>query len=168
MTTRASSDEVERLPWSANVLRTNSSTSPSRDQIILRVTHTALPDAYSVLKVKITVEVSAASRGVRLNGIPKAIVEAEERDPFSHFMSPTMLQDIASTADLSATTSVGTASSVNSASSSVTQLNRSTPERSAASAKSILSRVRRNYIYFSSLLQEPEAKWRRSMCLVFF
>ncbi|XP_006461684.1 hypothetical protein AGABI2DRAFT_185799 [Agaricus bisporus var. bisporus H97] len=162
VTTRASSDEVERLPWSANVLRTNSSTSPSRDQIILRVTHTALPDAYSVLKVKITVEVSAASRGVRLNGIPKAIVEAEERDPFSHFMSPTMLQDIASTADLSATTSVGTASSVNSASSSVTQLNRSTPERSAASAKSILSRVRRNYIYFSSLLQEPEAKWRRT------
>jgi hypothetical protein len=163
VTTRASSEEVEKLPWSANVLRTSSSTSPSRDQIILRVTHTALPDAYSVLKVKITIELAAASRGVRLNGIHKTIVEAEDRAPLSHFISPTMLQDITDTTDLSTTTSVGTVSSVSSAASSVTQLNRSAPERSAASDKSILSRVRRNYIYFSSLLQEPEAKWRRSM-----
>jgi hypothetical protein len=35
-------------------------------------------------------------------------------------------------------------------------------QRTPAAEKSILSRVRRNYIYFSSLLQEPEAKWKRS------
>jgi hypothetical protein len=32
----------------------------------------------------------------------------------------------------------------------------------------ILPKVRRNYIYFSSLLQEPEAKWRQSMCFSSF
>jgi hypothetical protein len=37
-------------------------------------------------------------------------------------------------------------------------------DRSAAMEKSIVSRVRRNYIYFSSLLQEPEAKWKQSEC----
>ena len=35
-------------------------------------------------------------------------------------------------------------------------------ERTPAAEKSVLSRVKRNYIYFSSLLQEPEAKWRQS------
>jgi hypothetical protein len=42
------------------------------------------------------------------------------------------------------------------------ELLRTTSERTAAGQKSILSRVKRNYIYFSSLLQEPEAKWKAS------
>jgi hypothetical protein len=164
VTTKASSEDVEKLPWSANALRTSSSSPSPQDQIILRITHTALPDPYSVLKVKVTIEVSAASRGIRLNGIPKQIVEAEERDPSSRFIPQTILQDIASTADLSfnTSTSVGTVNSANSTSSSVNVITRTLTERSAAGEKSILSRVRRNYIYFSSLLQEPEAKWRRS------
>ncbi|KAG9019031.1 hypothetical protein FRB90_007203, partial [Tulasnella sp. 427] len=37
---------------------------------------------------------------------------------------------------------------------------RSGENRTPAAEKSILSLVRRNYIYFTSLLQEPEAKWR--------
>lgn len=163
--TKASSEEAENLPWSASALRTSSSLSSSHDQIVFRLTHTALPDAYSVLKVKVTIEVSGASRGIRLNGIPKPIMEAEDRDPSSHFISQTILQDIASTADLSfnTNTSMGTMNSATSTSSSVNAITRTATERSAASGKSILSRVRRNYIYFSSLLQEPEAKWRRSM-----
>ncbi|KAF9454468.1 hypothetical protein P691DRAFT_797224 [Macrolepiota fuliginosa MF-IS2] len=162
--TKGSSEEAERLPWSANALRTSSSSSSSGDEIVLRLTHTALPDAHTVLKVKATIEVSAGSRGIRLNGIPKPIVEAEERDPSSHFISQTILQDIASTADLSfnTVTSVGTRNSAASTSSSVNVITRTATERSAAGEKSILSRVRRNYIYFSSLLQEPEAKWRRT------
>jgi hypothetical protein len=39
-------------------------------------------------------------------------------------------------------------------------LTRTDTERSAAQTKSIQARIKRNYIYFSSLLQEPEAKWR--------
>jgi hypothetical protein len=35
-------------------------------------------------------------------------------------------------------------------------------ERPVAAEKTILSRVKRSYIYFSSLLQEPEAKWKRT------
>src|SRR6185437_8006952 len=33
--------------------------------------------------------------------------------------------------------------------------------RSPSAQKAILTRVKRNYIYFTSLLQEPEAKWKR-------
>lgn len=164
VTTKASSEEVEKLPWSATVLRTKYRHSFSQDQITLRLMHSALSDAHSVLKVRLTVEVSPASRGIRLNGISKPIVEAEERDPSSHFISKTVLQDIASTVDLSynTPTSVGSINSNDSASSSSIAITRIATERSAAGEKSISSRVRRNYIYFSSLLQEPEAKWRRS------
>jgi len=35
-------------------------------------------------------------------------------------------------------------------------------EQSPAAEKSILARAKWSYIYFSSLLQEPEAKWKRS------
>lgn len=42
-----------------------------------------------------------------------------------------------------------------------------TSERTPAADKSILSRVKRNYIYFSSLLQEPEAKWKRGTFISF-
>jgi len=164
VTTKASSEEVEKSPWSATALRTKYRHSFSQDQITLRLIHSALPDAHSVLKVKLTVEVSPASRGIRLNGISKPIVEAEECDPSSHFISKTVLQDIASTVDLSynTPTSVGSINSNDSASSSSIAITRIATERSAAGEKSISSRVRRNYIYFSSLLQEPEAKWRRS------
>lgn len=165
--TKGSSEEAESLPWSGAAFKTKSSSSPSADQIILRLTHAALPDTHSVLKIKVTIEVSGGSRGLRLNGIPKPIVSAAERDPSSHFISQTILQDIASTADLSfnTATSVGTVESGASTSSSAVAINRTPTQRSAAGGKSILSRVRRNYIYFSSLLQEPEAKWRRSMLL---
>jgi len=164
VTTKASSEEVEKLPWSATVLRTKYLHSFPQDQITLRLVHSTLPDAHSVLKVKLTVEVSPASRGIRLNGISKPIGEVEERDPSSHFISKTVLQDIASTADLSynTPTSVGSINSTDSASSSSIAITRIATERSSAGEKSISSRVRRNYIYFSSLLQEPEAKWRRS------
>jgi hypothetical protein len=169
VTTKASSEDVENLPWFANALRISSSSLPSCDQVILRLTHTTLPDVYSVLKVKVTVEVSAASSGIRLNGLPKAIMEAEERDPSSNSISQTILQDIASAADLSfhsSTSSVGTMDSGRSTSSAIA-IARTPTQRSAASEKSILSRIRRNYIYFSSLLQEPEAKWRRSTLIYF-
>jgi hypothetical protein len=168
ITTQASSEEVEKLPWSALAIRSSSTPSSSMlpDQIVLRLTHTALIDDHSILKVKVVIEISGPSSGLRLNGLPQTIQDVEDRDPSSHFIAEQILQDVSSI-DLSIHTSssIGTIQSAASTSPSVQTVVRPIAERSAAADKSVLSRVRRNYIYFSSLLQEPEAKWRRSTCM---
>ncbi|KAG5643062.1 hypothetical protein DXG03_001619 [Asterophora parasitica] len=166
VTTKASSEEVENLPWSAHAIRSSSMTSsPSipPDQIVLRLSHAALLDDHSVLKVKVVIEISGPSSGLRLNGLPQTIQDVEDRDPSSYFISEQILQDVSSAVDLSfhTTSSLGTVNTTGSTE-SVQTLVRPTAERTAAADKSVLSRVRRNYIYFSSLLQEPEAKWRRT------
>lgn len=169
VTLKGSSDEVESIPWSANAMRSKSNTSEfsSPDQILLRITHGALTDDDAVLKVKIVIEVSGGTRGLRLNGLATKVHQLEERDPSSSYIPQKILQDVASAVDLSiqTSTSVGSVGS-NASSSSGQPLVRPHTERTPAAEKSILSKVRRNYIYFSSLLQEPEAKWRRSECLL--
>jgi len=109
------------------------------------------------------IETSGPSSGLRLNGLPQTIHDVEDRDPWSYFIGEQILQDISSV-DLSLHTSssMGTTQSTSSTSPSIQTVVRPA-ERSAAADRSVLSRVRRNYIYFSSLLQEPEAKWRRSV-----
>ncbi|KAF8196873.1 hypothetical protein K438DRAFT_2016762 [Mycena galopus ATCC 62051] len=168
VSTKASSEEVERLPWSMLAIRSSSFPATTElslplDQIVVRLTHASLVDEHSVLKVRVVVERSGPSSGLRLNGIPQTIQDIEERDPSSYFISQQILQDVSSTADLSfnTTSSIRTGSSVASTSSGPS-IPRLPTERTANAEKSILSRVRRNYIYFSSLLQEPEAKWRRT------
>ncbi|KAG9224230.1 hypothetical protein CCMSSC00406_0004729 [Pleurotus cornucopiae] len=162
LTTKASSEDVERLPWSVHASKTASNTDPAlRDQIRLRFSHAPLIDDHSVLKVKIVLEVSGPSSGLRLNGLPQPIEEIEERDPSSYITPQPILRDVSSATDLSMNV---TASSTHTSQSSIsaTVSPRASGDRPAAAEKSILSRVKRNYIYFSSLLQEPEAKWRRT------
>ncbi|EMD39336.1 hypothetical protein CERSUDRAFT_112974 [Gelatoporia subvermispora B] len=172
LTTKASSEQVSQLPWTVHATRRGPSPSASdyvtaeQDKVTLDVKHAPLPNDHSVLKVRVVIELSGPSSGVRLNGVPHPIEEVEERDP-SFFMSQPMLQDASSTADLSFQTqsSVSTVASSPSRSSTIAdrpQLVRTITERTAAAEKSIFSRVKRNYIYFSSLLQEPEAKWKRT------
>jgi len=162
ITMQGSSDEVEKAPWSAHAMRSKSMSSLS-DHILLRITHGALTDADAVLKVKVVIEVSGGTRGLRLNGLATKIQDIEDRDPSFRYIPQNLLQDVASVVDLSiqSSSSVGTVGTTES--SIIGQpLIRSHTERTPAAEKSILSKVRRNYIYFSSLLQEPEAKWRRS------
>ncbi|KAG6811308.1 hypothetical protein H0H92_008065 [Tricholoma furcatifolium] len=168
VTTKASSEEVEKLPWSAHAIRSSSSPSSSQtsmppDQIVFRLSHAPLIDDHSVLKVKIVIERSGPSSGLRLNGLPQTIQDVEDRDPSSYFISQQIFQDVSSAVDLSfqSTSSLGTVSTTTSTDSTQGLVGPVT-ERTPAAEKSILSRVRRNYIYFSSLLQEPEAKWRRT------
>ena len=174
ISTQASSDKVAQLPWSARAYRddaaasissSGSSTSDS-DNLLLRVTHAALLDDHSLLKVQIVIERSASS-GLRLNGIHQAVEYIEERNPSSYLISQQMLQDATSTADVSFLTTSSNATgrstlSGSNGSKALLQPPHPTVGRTAAQDKSILSRIRRNYIYFSSLLQEPEAKWKRS------
>ncbi len=174
LSTKASSEQVLQLPWTAHATRaavsSPSSNSPSGDQpkFTFTVKHASLPNDHSVLKVRIVVELSGSS-ALRLNGILQPIEELELRDPASFFISQQMFQDASSMAEQSLHTqssavTVATSTSRASTVGDRPQIVRTQTERPAAAEKSILSRVKRNYIYFSSLLQEPEAKWRQSEC----
>lgn len=166
ITTKASSEQVAQLPWTAHAFRDKAS-NKDKDKMILNVKHASLPNDHSVLKVRVVIELSGPSSGWRLNGIPQVTEEVEERDP-SYFMSQPILQDTTSMADLSfrSQSTQNTVTTTGASSSSTIpeppQIVKAPTERTAAAERSILSRVKRNYIYFSSLLQEPEAKWKRS------
>ncbi|KZP28639.1 hypothetical protein FIBSPDRAFT_947466 [Athelia psychrophila] len=177
ISTKASSEKVQSLPWTAVVTRDASASSspPSPGGTgapnIFRVSHAPLPDDHSILKVKVVLELSGPSSGWRLNGIPQAIQTVEERDPTS-YVAQKILQDATGSGDISLNTS-SSVSTVGSAAESIASgsstkapvrapLTRTLADRPAAAEKSIISRVRRNYIYFSSLLQEPEAKWKQT------
>ncbi|KIK57033.1 hypothetical protein GYMLUDRAFT_61634 [Collybiopsis luxurians FD-317 M1] len=213
LTTRAFSEEVEKLPWTAYASRgtsysyfSSAATStdviaPPLDQIILRITHAPLIDDHAVLKVKVVIEISGPSSGLRLNGVPQRVREVEElRDPSSLqqqqqqqqplFTDGSVMTDVSTlysgSIATTTTTSVASNSTLSVVSSgtgagagpgvgvvapplvrmpttdSLNGAGLGTGERSAGAEKTILSRVKRNYIYFSSLLQEPEAKWKRT------
>ena len=161
VTLKGSSEEVEKVPWTAHAMRRSSMFSVM-EQVLLRITHGALTDDDAVLKVKVVVEVSGATRGLRLNGLAIQFHDHDERNPISHVISQKILQDVASAVDMTIQTSTSSLGSVSTAGSAGEVVTRPNSDRSPAAQKSILSKVRRNYIYFSSLLQEPEAKWRRS------
>ena len=178
ITTKASSEHVAQLPWTAHAKRNpppaqgSTTTNPEADRIVFGIKHAALPNDHTVLKVRVVIELSGSSSGLRLNGIPQPIEQVEERDPQSHIVSQSMLRDASSAADFSFNTQSSSASTVAESASKASAalperpaLSRTQTERSASAEKSILSRVKRNYIYFSSLLQEPEAKWKRSECI---
>ncbi|KAJ4474926.1 hypothetical protein J3R30DRAFT_624619 [Lentinula aciculospora] len=169
LTTKASSQEVEKLPWTADATRSTSylllSNSPL-DQVVLRLAHAPLIDDHSVLRVKVVIEISGPSSGLRLNGVPQSIKDFEEqRDPSSYVATQSILPDVGSGTDISAPSSSsmhGSSATSLASSSSAPPLIPVAAERSTGAEKTILSRVKRNYIYFSSLLQEPEAKWKRT------
>ncbi|KAJ3863287.1 hypothetical protein EV359DRAFT_43442 [Lentinula novae-zelandiae] len=169
LTTKASSEEVEKLPWTAHATRStsyNSSLNSPLDLVVLRLTHTPLIDDHSVLKVKVVIEISGPSSGLRLNGVPQSIKEFEEqRNPSSYAAAQSIMLDVGSAADVSLPSSSsvhGSSATSLASSSSAPPLIRVATERSMGAEKTILSRIKRNYIYFSSLLQEPEAKWKRT------
>lgn len=164
VSTRASSDLVAALPWKVTASRTL--TSSDSGHTVFRIRHSSLPDTQAILKVKMIVEISGSPSGLRLNGLPHPILDTELRDPTSFTLSRQMLQDTSSVSGLSFhSLSTGDSSGEISASSTAPRRGfsrRDGVNRTSAAEKVILTHVKRNYIYFSSLLQEPEAKWKRS------
>ncbi|KAF8513435.1 hypothetical protein BU17DRAFT_95422 [Hysterangium stoloniferum] len=163
ITTRASSEAIASLPWKATANR--SLVSSESGKTVFRVRHSSLPDHHSILKVKMVIELSGSPSGLRLNGLSHLISDMEPRDPTSFTLSRQMLQDTTTVSGLSFHSSSTNGSGEASAASSIAQRGLSMhgrANRSSAAEKMILTRVKRNYIYFSSLLQEPEAKWKRS------
>ena len=166
ISTRASSDTVAALPWKVTASRTLTSASSSSGYTTFRIRHSSLPDTQSTLKVKMIVEISGSAAGLRLNGLPHPVLDVEPRDPISFTLSRQMLQDTSSVNGPSFhSLSTDEGSGDTSASSTAPRKGVSRYDgigRTSAAEKLILARVKRNYIYFSSLLQEPEAKWKRS------
>ncbi|KAL4062502.1 hypothetical protein V8B97DRAFT_1955248 [Scleroderma yunnanense] len=170
ISTKASSDKVRRLPWTASAVRHKPlppmPDGKSLELIIFHVAHASMPDNHSILKVRVVIELSGPRSGIRLNGIPQVIQDVEERDSGSFVkQQQQILQDASSAADVSfhTSSSVSSVGTIGSGSTPTRARLLSVPtERSPAVEKSIFARVKRSYIYFSSLLQEPEAKWKRT------
>ncbi|KIY53618.1 hypothetical protein FISHEDRAFT_55052 [Fistulina hepatica ATCC 64428] len=160
LSVRASSEEVESLPWSARASRAAES-----QQLTLRVKHTALTDSHSVLKVRVVIERSGPTSGWRLNGVPQPINQLEERNPsgFCEDHGHELLHDVASAADVSLYSPSSMSNTNHSSPSTTISVAAGSPlPRSEAARRAIIARVKRKYIYFSSLLQEPEAKWKQT------
>jgi hypothetical protein len=133
-----------------------SSSLSAPKRLVLRFAHAPLGSSEELVRINVSIErTSSASPGVRINGIPVTI------EP----MNPTpirrpVLEETASASGISLRTlsTLGTVDTIATNDGSVeTKRN---PGRSLSAEKSIASMIRRNYIYFTSLLQEPEAKWR--------
>ncbi|KAG8950021.1 hypothetical protein FRC04_008100 [Tulasnella sp. 424] len=178
ISTRASSEDTSKLPWTVHATRimptnlppqlpeaSRSSTpsppgsSPSYEPqyVAFRLVHSRPPE-HAVLKVKVVMELSGGSNGLRVNGSPHPIEDSESRDPTT--LPKDFVADGRSVSGLSFQSISTVESQASSATQQTSPLVRSGGDRTPAAEKSILSLVRRNYIYFTSLLQEPEAKWR--------
>lgn len=161
------------------------------EPIMLRISHPRPPDhAVLKVTVSIEpaamLGAGMNSRALRVNGTSHAIHYIEPRDPTSTFspfssssVSRQILEDAGTIAGMPLpSTASSSAASIVTTSSGKTQ--RTAPggltgsgrggrpgipgvrsTRSAAAEKAVVTLVRRNYIYFTSLLQEPEAKWSK-------
>jgi hypothetical protein len=158
LATRGSSSEVTALPWTVEVIRMTS--DADREYLLLRARHAALPSKHALLKVTLSIEVAGGTKALRLNGSPHPIAQTESRDPSSFRVPQPLLQDAASVTGLSFRTSSTAEASQSDATSNrmSVRLTGLTGLRTQNGDKSILTLVRRNYVYFASLLQEPEAK----------
>jgi len=137
-------------------------------RLIVRFCHAPLTDYEELVRVKVSIErTSSSASGVRINGIPVTI------EPMStHVDKRPLLEETASTSGISLRTmSTMEPMSINKMSSE----RRRSVDRSQAAGKGIAALIKRNYICasyylllncradnidFTSLLQEPEPKWR--------
>lgn len=173
LTTQAPSTETASLPWTVQAVQASASDAgrETGDYITLTARHASVP-AHHILKVKLAIELGAASAsarsGLRLNGAHHAVEDVTaSRDPTVRPVDPAeddLFKDAQSMSGISMTTveTTATGDSGSTMSAARPMMSRTTTERAAMVEKAVLTRVRRNYIYFSSLLQEPEAKWKRS------
>lgn len=183
ISTRSSSSDFTTSPASPWAVHANhpslSTQSPGMvdpkflPPILLRISHPKPPD-HSVLKVTIAIEHAAGTKSLRVNGSHEAIGTLEPRNPSSFASRPStdMVVEGASDASDFSINTTSTTDTMMTSSSGHTRRTQTTSgvaapvagsPRSPAAEKSVLTVVRRNYIYFTSLLQEPEAKWSRAI-----
>ena len=141
------SDDWKALPTCTKGIR----------RTLLRIFHNQLPTPEDVARVSIIAQRVAVSTELRING---EVTQVQTREGELHG-SPSdverkILDDAASISGIS----IASAGSQLTTSSTTTTAPDSN-SRAASTTSAIESLIRRNYIYFTSLLQEPEAKWKR-------
>ncbi|SNX87470.1 uncharacterized protein MEPE_06180 [Melanopsichium pennsylvanicum] len=133
--------------------------SPESQHTILAMRHTRLQHAEELVRTKVRIQRVVASSDLRLNDAPLEVTHVEPRTPAS--LAQPLLEDTASISCISvATASTGSAASVNASNLGNAANSSRTGTPNLGFANQINSQIRRNYIYFTSLLQEPEAKWK--------
>ncbi|KAK4699219.1 hypothetical protein P7C70_g7044, partial [Phenoliferia sp. Uapishka_3] len=136
-------------------------------RITLRIKHERIERADAMVRVSLTIQRLAGGKGVKVNGEAVAVEKRGPRDVDLRKNLGEMWDDTATfdSARTSGTMSVTDSSSIfgspNANESSSTLPLNANPGPSPNSSATIRSLLRRNYIYFTSLLQEPEAKWRQ-------
>ncbi|EGG01175.1 uncharacterized protein MELLADRAFT_111233 [Melampsora larici-populina 98AG31] len=140
----------------------------------LRIHHAPLTGSHQIVKVKVTVQRLAGGNSLRVNQNPIKIVPIESS---SLIQAPCVLLDetksISNLSVQTESTEISKLTADKSLPASETCLKASTSSTSrplisslfkrstpATRANAISALLRRSYIYFSSLLQEPEAKWK--------
>jgi len=128
-------------------------TADPAGRVSLRLQHAAVVQKEHLVRATVTIQRLAGGKVVKVNGENQEIEQLSARD-----RTPRLLDDAAS--EISDVTSIGHESLSPSASS--ISVNTVAPSIAASrlGPEAVLSLLRRNYIYFTSLLQEPEAKWR--------
>ncbi|GAK67221.1 uncharacterized protein PAN0_017d5447 [Moesziomyces antarcticus] len=123
---------------------------------LLSIRHKTLDSPDQLARITVRIQRVAASTELRLNDAPLNIEHVEPRTAAA--LAQPLLEDTASISEISvATTSTGSAASFN-VGTAANASRSGTPN--LGSAHQINNQIRRNYIYFTSLLQEPEAKWK--------
>lgn len=157
MVSRASATQKAPTPWSVNVYR-EIEEDQLHGQLLLRTRHGVPPSVHTLIKVKLVIEVAGGTAGIlRLNGTPHPIEVLEPREPWTSTLQDPLLQDASAVGTLSFPDLPASTSSLADDASRTTS-NRPQSGRTEGSQKSIMKLVRRNYVYFASLLQEPEVK----------
>jgi hypothetical protein len=134
--------------------------------ILLSMKH--LPSSHlRPVRISLRIELVSHSLGIRINGVP-AIIALPSLPPTS--ASPTKGQsramqnvEVASLHTVDLSIHSGSDSTGNSLreGASLESHAKDLKDKEERRQKAILTRVKRNYIYFTSLLQEPEVKWTR-------
>ncbi|GAA5972951.1 hypothetical protein JCM21900_006489 [Sporobolomyces salmonicolor] len=178
----APSSSSDEPTWSSTletpVLPSSSLPSSSPSRHVLRITHASVLSSSHLVRAKVTVQRLAGGKGVRVNGQVVERREVEARDPrrfrAAGGMGKALEPDDASSirggtlSNHNGDTDSVTASpssdliSVSPASQSAFSQRSATnsPPSPPSSQAQIAALLRRSYIYFLSLLQEPPAKWR--------
>ncbi|CDS01758.1 uncharacterized protein SPSC_00166 [Sporisorium scitamineum] len=155
----SSPDAPESAADTASSWRATAERSPESQYTLLAIRHEQLRDAEELVRIKVKIQRVVASSDLRLNDESLPVTQVEPRTPAS--LAQPLLEDTASISGISvATASTGSAASVSAAHAGNAANASRTGTPNLGFAHQINSQIRRNYIYFTSLLQEPEAKWK--------
>ncbi|KAI5475230.1 Lipid-binding START domain protein [Pseudohyphozyma bogoriensis] len=124
---------------------------------VLRVIHCKVLGKETLARVSIGVQRLPGGKGVRVNGanIELAAKQGDERSPVRRKPGEILGDEVSVRSEESIDTIATTAT--NGVGSSVAAGH---VKEQQSTSNEIIGLLRRNYIYFTSLLQEPEAKWR--------